>query len=45
MGSTHDAQHAIMECLGQIIWESQRNNTPPDTDAYLALIEQRASRD
>ncbi|KNE75498.1 hypothetical protein BCRE_0680 [Candidatus Burkholderia crenata] len=45
LGSTHDAQHAIMECLGQIIWESQRNNTPPDTDAYLALIEQRASRD
>lgn len=45
MGSTHDAQHAIMECLGQIIWESQRNNTPPDTDAYLVLIEQRASRD
>jgi hypothetical protein len=34
-----------MECLGQIIWEAQRNNTPPDTDAYLALIEQRASRD
>src|SRR5471032_1722716 len=45
LGSPHDAQHAIMECLGQIIWESQRNNTPPDTDAYLALIEQRASRD
>lgn len=44
LGSTHEAQHAIMECLGQIIWEAQRNNTPPDTDAYLALIERRASR-
>ena len=45
LGSTHDAQHAIMECLGQIIWDAQRTNTPPDTDAYLALIERRASRD
>jgi hypothetical protein len=45
LGSTHDAQHAIMECLGQIIWDTQRNNVPPDTDAYLALIERRASRD
>ena len=45
MGSTHDAQHAIMECLGQVIWDAQRTNTTPDTDAYLALIEQRASKD
>jgi hypothetical protein len=45
LGSTHDAQHAIMDCLGETIWEAQRNNTPPDTDAYLARIERRASRD
>ena len=45
LGSTHDAQHAIMECLGETIWEAQRTNTPPDTDAYLMRIERRASRD
>jgi Domain of unknown function (DUF1841) len=45
LGSTHDAQHAIMECLGETIWEAQRNNTPPNSDAYLARIERRASRD
>ena len=45
LGSTHDAQHAIMECLGETIWEAQRTNTPPDTDAYLQRIERRASRD
>jgi len=44
LGSPHDAQHAIMDCLGQILWEAQRNGTPPDTDAYLAAIERRASR-
>jgi len=45
LGSSHEAQHAIMECLGQTLWEAQRNHTPPDTDAYLARIERCASRD
>ena len=44
LGSPHDAQHAIMDCLGQILWEAQLNGTPPDTEAYLAAIERRASR-
>jgi len=44
-GSTHEAQHAIMDCLGETIWEAQRTHAPPDTDAYLARIERRASRD
>ena len=29
-GSEHDALHAIVECLGEIIWEAQRLGTPPD---------------
>jgi hypothetical protein len=45
LGSTHDAQHAIMDCLGETIWEAQRTHTAPDTDAYLARIKRRASRD
>lgn len=45
LGSTHEAQHTIMECLGETIWEAQRSNTPPDTDAYLARIRRCASRD
>jgi hypothetical protein len=45
LGSTHEAQHAIMECLGETIWEAQRNNAPLDSDAYLMRIQQRATRD
>lgn len=45
LDSAHDAQHAIMECLGETIWEAQRTNSPPDSDAYLARILRRASRD
>ena len=39
------AVHEIMECLGQVVWESQRLGTPLDSDAYIELIRQRASRD
>jgi Domain of unknown function (DUF1841) len=45
LGSTHEAQHAIMECLGETIWEAQRNNAPLDSEAYLMRIQQRATRD
>lgn len=45
LDSTHEAQHAIMECLGETIWEAQRTGTPPDSDAYLQRILRRASRD
>ncbi|VFR18648.1 FIG00433688: hypothetical protein [plant metagenome] len=38
----HHAIHEIMECLGQVVWESQRLGTPLDSDAYIELIRQRA---
>jgi hypothetical protein len=45
VSSGHDAVHQIMECLGQVVWESQRLGTPLDSDTYIELIRQRASRD
>jgi len=27
--SLHDAHHAAMECLGRMLWESQRSGQPP----------------
>ena len=44
-GSRHDAHHAVMECLGEMIWESQRSGLPPDGLAYLDRVRQRATRD
>jgi hypothetical protein len=37
----HDAHHQIMECLGEMLWTSQRNSTPPDTAAYIDCIRRR----
>jgi hypothetical protein len=34
----HEAQHHIMECLGEMIWQSQRNNTAPDAEAYIDCV-------
>ncbi|MCC9316338.1 DUF1841 family protein, partial [Lactiplantibacillus plantarum] len=38
----HDAHHEIMECLGEMIWKSQRTSTPPDTEAYIECVRRRA---
>ncbi|MFA7504868.1 MAG: DUF1841 family protein [Burkholderiaceae bacterium] len=41
-GSTHEADHEVMECLGEIIWRSQRDQAPPDGLAYLECVQRRA---
>jgi len=43
--SLHLAHHEVMECLGQMIWESQRAGRPPDGAAYIACVQQHATRD
>jgi hypothetical protein len=44
LNSLHEAQHAAMDCLGEMIWASQRSGQPPDPHAYLDAIRRRASR-
>lgn len=41
-GSMHAARHEVMECLGEVIWQSQRNGAAFDNAAYLACLERRA---
>ena len=43
--SLHDAHHEVMECLGQMIWASQRSGMPPDGLAYLEAVRRQATRD
>ncbi len=44
-GSIHDAHHEAMECLGQMLWESQRSGRPPDGAAYIDCVQRRATHD
>jgi hypothetical protein len=39
VGDAHEAEHQIMECLGRMLWEAQRNNQMPDENAYLKQVE------
>jgi len=43
-GSLHAAQHEVMECLGEMIWISQRSGRPPDGEAYLDCVRRRATQ-
>ena len=43
LGSLHDAHHQAMECLGEMIWQSQRSGAPPDGAAYIECMRRRAS--
>ena len=38
LDSEHEAQHRIMECLGQVLWNAQRDGAPPDMVAYVEAI-------
>jgi hypothetical protein len=42
--SLHAAHHEAMECLGQMLWESQRAGRPPDGHAYVECVQRRATR-
>lgn len=41
-GDRHDALHAILECLGEAVWQAQRDGRPPDGEAYLDCVRRRA---
>ncbi|MDE2614852.1 MAG: DUF1841 family protein [Burkholderiales bacterium] len=43
-GSLHAAQHEVMECLGEMVWASQRSGLAPDGQAYLDAVRVRATR-
>ena len=41
--SLHEAHHGAMECLGKMVWESQRSGRSPDGDTYIACVQRHAT--
>jgi Domain of unknown function (DUF1841) len=37
----HAALHALLECLGETLWQAQRLSTPPDERVYLECLERQ----
>ena len=42
--SLHAAHHEVMECLGEMIWTSQRSGLPPDGQVYIDCVQRRSTR-
>ena len=43
-GDGHATEHQMMECLGEALWNGQRDNQPPDEQRYLSCVEQLSRR-
>ena len=44
IGDAHDAEHEMIECLAEALWEAQRDNRPPDEARYLESLRRLAGR-
>jgi len=40
-GDRHDAMHDALEALGEMLFDAQRNGTPPDGAAYVSSLRRR----
>ena len=38
VGDPHEAEHRMIDCLAETLWESQRSSQPPDEAAYLEKL-------
>jgi hypothetical protein len=36
----HEAEHMMIECLGEMLWKSQQKNLPPDDGEYLVCLKE-----
>lgn len=39
LGSAIDAEHEIMDCLAEMIWQAQQSKSAPSADIYLKCLE------
>lgn len=42
-GSAHDARHAVMDCLAEMVWIAQRHGTGFDNGAYLDCLARKSA--
>lgn len=38
----HDAEHRMLECLGEVLWRAQRDAVEPDVAEYVACLRRAA---
>ena len=40
LGDSHDAEHRMIDCLAETLWEAQSRNGAPDEQRYLERLRQ-----
>ncbi|ABI59892.1 MULTISPECIES: DUF1841 family protein [Nitrosomonas] len=40
-GDEHEAMHHTMDCLAEMLWQSQRNQSSPDASIYLECMDKQ----
>ncbi len=45
LNSLHEAHHRTMECLGRMVFESQRSGRMPDGGVYIDCVQRHATQD
>lgn len=38
LGDAHSAEHRMLDCLAEVLWDAQRRQGPPDEAAYLERL-------
>ncbi|MCU7800680.1 MAG: DUF1841 family protein [gamma proteobacterium symbiont of Lucinoma myriamae] len=38
LGDAHEAEHQMMDCLGEMLWSAQRNNEQPNENTYIECV-------
>ena len=44
LADEHAARHAMLECLGETLWQAQRSGSAPDERAYFTCLQKQAGR-
>ena len=39
IGDAHAAEHQMIDCLAETLWEAQSHNSPPDEQKYLERLQ------
>ena len=42
LADAHEAEHSLMECLAEALWQAQRQQSAPDETLYLLCLQKQA---
>ena len=44
-GDEHEAQHQVLDCLAEMVWQAQYNTMQPDPTIYLSCLRRKLGKE